>query len=82
MTRKTCTGAQHLNVVQYHWDIVNDNVAAGPDSAVGSVSRLEFRSSQVRVTGPTPFTCQLLVKELNTEYWLTTLVKSVQKQCG
>ena len=36
---------------------------AGPDSAVGRISRLAFGSSQVRFPGPAPFTsCQLLVK--------------------
>ena len=38
----------------------SDITLASPHSAVGSVSRLAFRSSHVRFLGPAPFTsCQL-----------------------
>ena len=50
-----------------------------PESAVGSTSRLAFASLQFQFPGVAPFTCQLLVKFLSTEYWYT-LVKSLHRK--
>ena len=50
----------------YYYYIIN---LAGPDSAVSSVSRHAFGSSQVRCPGLTPFTSCEVPVSLVVSYW-------------